>query len=150
MPAFDLLKLCVWREARGEDETNRLGVIWCVLNRVARPGWWGHDLRTVILHPKQFSSFNEGDPNELRFPDLTDDTNADTVAYHEIGDLCVQASAGQGENPVGAATSYFDASIAPPKWAATMTLVLRHGRMSFYARTQDLPPPDALDTVVNE
>jgi len=150
IPAADLFKICVWREGRGEDLINRAGIAYSIVNRVQRPCWWGTDLRSVILKPKQFSSFNEGDSNSALFPDLSDPDTPDSRAYLEISALCDGVAAGTATNPVGVATSYFDSSIAPPSWAATMVLTLRHGRISFYARKEDLPPPDAIDHAVNE
>jgi N-acetylmuramoyl-L-alanine amidase len=67
-----LVALCIWREARGELMTGKLAVGCVIRNRVAKPGWWGHDWRSVILKPFQFSSFNANDPNADKWPEDDD------------------------------------------------------------------------------
>src|ERR1700756_421568 len=64
----DLMALCVWREARGEGMLGRRGVAHVIKNRSLSPCWWGKDIRSVILKPRQFSSFNDSDPNSTKFP----------------------------------------------------------------------------------
>jgi len=59
----ELLTLCIYGEARGETPLGKLGVAHVVLNRAAKPRWWGHDVQSVILRHQQFSCFNKSDPN---------------------------------------------------------------------------------------
>jgi len=68
LSALDLMKLCVWREARGEGMLGKRGVAQVIQNRANDPSWWGHDIRSVILKPWQFSSFNMADPNSEKWP----------------------------------------------------------------------------------
>ena len=65
------LALCVWREARGESMRGKRLVAQVIRNRVEDPRW-PDDYVGVITQPKQFSAFNAGDPNALRFPHETD------------------------------------------------------------------------------
>lgn len=72
----DLMALCICREAANQSWLGKRGVGWVIQNRATEPGWWGHNLREVILRhvvtPSgksvyQFSSFNPGDPNSKKF-----------------------------------------------------------------------------------
>jgi cell wall hydrolase len=117
-----LLALCAWREARGEPLDAQRGVIWTILNRAAKPGWWGRDIISVILCPYQFSSFNQNDPNATKFPAPND------PAWPEI----LLAAVAPGTDPTGGATSYYDDSIPAPSWAGEMTPTVKLGRLNFY------------------
>lgn len=89
-----LLALCIWGEARGEPVIGQLAVTHVVLNRVARPSWWGHDVRSVILKEWQFSYFNSRSPGpglvqlaiaELALGKLTLDPTLGATHYHAVG-----------------------------------------------------------------
>lgn len=69
-----LLALCIWREARGESLNAKLGVAWTIRNRCAMAPAQGFkpDITGNILHPWAFSSFMEGDPNAVRYPNPYD------------------------------------------------------------------------------
>src|SRR6185312_7029005 len=111
---FTLLALCVWREARGESATTKLGVAWSIRNRVVRGGWWGNTWATVILKPYQYSSFNSNDPNACKLPAPTDPFWFDSLnAANDVYDVPVSP------DPTGGATSYFGKSMDanPPSWA---------------------------------
>lgn len=77
---LDLLALCIWREARGEGMLGKRGVAHVVANRVNANKFFGHDTRTVILKPYQFSSFNASDPNADKWPEETDPSWQDSQA----------------------------------------------------------------------
>lgn len=123
-----LLAVCIWREARGETIEGKQAVAWTVNNRVLNPGWWGHTLSSVILMPWQFSSFNSGDPNAVKWPTPGDQSWIDslTVATGVLG--------GTLPDNTGGATSYFDNSIAPPSWATdgSNTKTVSIGNLNFY------------------
>lgn len=94
----ELLALCIWGEARGEPVIGQLAIAHVVLNRVAAPRWWGHDVPSVILKPYQFSFFNdltraaEGASRpaqltiaELALAKLTQDPTLGATHYHAVG-----------------------------------------------------------------
>jgi spore germination cell wall hydrolase CwlJ-like protein len=116
-----LTALCCWREARGEPSEAWQAVIWTILNRAAKPGWWGQDVVSVILCPEQFSSFDQGDPNATKFPSSTD------PVFPEILIL----AANPGTDPTDGATNYFSGDVVPD-WAATMTPTVSLGALHFY------------------
>lgn len=117
-----LLALCAWREARGCSLQAQQGVVWTILNRAAKPGWWGTDVISVILKPLQFSSFNVGDPNATKFPVAND------PVWKEILLLAIAP----GSDPTDGATNYYDTSIEPPSWTTAMTLTTQIDSLRFY------------------
>jgi len=109
-----LLALCIWREARGESVTAKVGVGWTVRNRALRPSWWGRDWAGVITKKWQFTSMTgAGDPNLIVWPDRTDSTWLASL------DAAYTVYAGTVDDPTGGATHYFDKSLDrnPPSWA---------------------------------
>lgn len=116
-----LLALVAWREARGEPVEAQLGVIWSVENRVARGGWWGTNEVTVILFPKQYSSFDVGDPNATKFPTANDPV---------FSNMLVMAQA-PGSDPTNGATHYYSGDVVP-YWASSMTHTIDLGALHFY------------------
>lgn len=127
--------LCVWREAQGEKDLARRGVAHSIANRAADPGWWGHDVVSVVLKPFQYSSFNTNDPGHNKWPDTTDTSWQDCLS---VVDLVL---AGMDADPTSGATSYFDISIDghPPKWATDgeFEFTVQLGRLKFFRRTRD-------------
>lgn len=121
-----LLALCIWREARGESVEAKRGVAWAIRNRVTHPGWWGDTWVHVILKPWQFSSFNAGDPNSIKFPSETDN------AWQACLVISAEVFEGQGTDPVLGADHYHDVSIEPPAWTREKKLIASIGALRFY------------------
>lgn len=126
----ELLALCVWREARGEhSQAAKLAVAASIMNRVHGPKWWGNSIRTVILKPWQYSSFNHNDPNTGKWP----------VAGHEHWEECLRIAtdllAGLLKDNTMGAVSYFDRTLddCPPRWAAKMYHTCDIEDFHFYA-----------------
>jgi N-acetylmuramoyl-L-alanine amidase len=123
---FGFMALCAWREARNQKDAAIAGVCWAIQNRADNPGWWGHDIPSVVLKAKQFSSFNQGDPNWQKFPDENNPTDknvfeiASLVFTHGIVD------------PTEGATHYHDTSICPPAWTEGATRICQIGDFIFY------------------
>jgi|ERR1700722_11968689 len=124
----DLMKLCVWREARGEGLLGKRGVAHVILNRVAEPCWWGDDIPSVILKPWQFSSFNPSDPNSDKWPLDVD------PSFVDCSDVCNAVLQGTDKDITSGATFYCDVSINEPEdWVkAGYLLKLQVGRLRFY------------------
>lgn len=123
-PTF-LLALCAWREARGETAEAQRGVIHSILNRVARPSWWGRDIVSVILKPEQYSSFNPGDPNSVKFPASVSDP---------IWLAIVEMAFAPGPDNTAGATNYLDSSMwnDPPEWTKAMTPTVQLDGLRFW------------------
>lgn len=126
-----LLALCAWREARGEPTPAQKGVIHSILNRVAKPGWWGNSIASVILHHAknkigvdvyQYTSFDPKDPNSTKLP-----VDGDTV-----WPTIISIAQEPGEDPTNGATNYYSTDIPEPEWAAQMTCTASIGALKFY------------------
>lgn len=126
------LALTVWREARGESFPCQLGVAHAVLNRVARPKWWGNDIMSVIFKKWQFSSLT--DPHD---PQLTTWPRSDALPWQQCLKAAATALDGSIVNPVPGADSYFDVSIPAPVWAVPQAFVAQIGRIKFYNLDND-------------
>lgn len=113
-----LLALCVFREARGESYLGKVAVAWSIKNRVMKPSWYGSSYSSVILHKKQYSSFNADDPNATKFPVESD------VSWIESLEVCEQVYSGIVADPTGGSTHYHATSVAPP-WAVDPTTVFK-------------------------
>lgn len=83
LPAECVLALCIWGEARGEPIEGQIAVGCVVRNRAERSG---HDWWAVCLAPKQFSCFNETDPN---YPKIQ--RAADLLVEHTPTPILAQA-----------------------------------------------------------
>lgn len=129
----ELLALCIWREARGEDQTTRLGVGCSIRNRVLRPSWWGSDYASVILKPWQYSSFNSNDPNCKKYPRPQDAT--EWQAWQECLRVAQQVI-DECDDCTHGADSYFDQSLDnnPPIWVRSPRAqrTCQIGRLYFY------------------
>ena len=126
------LALAVWREARGEHMSGKIGVASCMLNRVARPSWWGTDISSVLFKKWQISSLT--DPKDRQ---LTEWPRTNDPAWIECLEVALQAVDGTLPDIVPGADSYFDESIPNPPWATPERFVAKFGRLLFYNVDQD-------------
>lgn len=70
----ELLARTIWGEARGEGRKGMEAIAAVIVNRMMHPTRWAHDVYGVVTADKQFSCWNERDPNRVKLLDrLTDD-----------------------------------------------------------------------------
>lgn len=113
--------LCIWREARGEPIEGKTA-IWHVLKNRLISGQWGKTMVAVVTSPWQFSSFNSGDPNSIKFPNPNDPT------WQE----CLDVVSSSGPDITHGAMFYFNPNVVRPAWAAKMDLMASFGNHDFY------------------
>jgi spore germination cell wall hydrolase CwlJ-like protein len=130
---LELLSLCVWREARGEQSQGQRGVAHVCRNRTLTPAWYnGHragNYHAVILQPYQFSSFSPGDPNEKKWP------ADDDPAWIRCQESALWVPCGVDPDNTFGATAYYDTSITfPAAWGdeANWVNTLNSGRLRFW------------------
>lgn len=116
--------LCVWREARGENYISKLGVWWVIKNRAAALHIPDDTIAAVVTRPKQFSSFNQNDPNVIQYPRALDHAWLD----------CLSVVEGVDTDPTGGATNYHSLpdGVPWPNWADPKKLTVTIGKFKFY------------------
>lgn len=114
-------------EARGEGRDGIIAVIWVILNRANKPGWWGKNVIEVCYSPLQFSCWNITDPNykKLAFIDLTSRT------FMYILGITLEVFSGTIPDITFGATNYH-AEDVNPEWAAKMFKTIKIGKHIFY------------------
>ena len=122
----DYLARTIYGEARGEGIKGMQAVANVVMNRVKAGGWYGASVKDVVLKPKQFSCWNENDPNRAII------LAANDAQLAQARSIAEQAIAGTLPDITGGATNYHAKSITP-YWAASMTKTATIGNHVFYA-----------------
>lgn len=125
---IDTLARTVWGEARGEGRTGMEAVASVIMNRVARPGWWGKDVTSVCKSKDQFSCWNQDDVNLKKMLGVTGADAPFTVAL----DVATKAVRRQLPDPTDGADHYFNPNKVLPSWAQHMDYCRRIGNHEFY------------------
>ncbi len=131
----ELLALVIYGEARGEPIEGKIAVAAVIMNRVKRDGWFGKNVKEVILKPWQFSVFNINDPNRERLEAIALDFKSHVETYESLKESYWVALGFLGNwlpSNVGAATHYFADYIDTPTWAEKMEHIRDIGRHKFY------------------
>ena len=72
----ELMALTIWAESRGEPLAGKVAVGTVILNRVSHRSWDGRTIREVCLKPRQFSCFNDNDPQRDKIIEIVNDFQA--------------------------------------------------------------------------
>lgn len=131
---LDTLARTIYGEARGQILQGQVAVGWVVRNRALRPRRFGASIKEVCLKPKQFSCWNEDDPNRKLV------LAADHTKRSFLGALGVAALVMSGDfpDPTGGADHYFTVEAPPgavhwpPKWSAEMRETVVIGAHRFF------------------
>lgn len=124
---LEIIARTIFGEARGEHYEGQQAVCSVIFNRVKKPRWWGHDARSVCLHPFQFSSWNEGDPNRAILIALKDDE----PIYGQCLSIAAAGIAGTLLDLTNDADSYRRIG-TPARWAEGLTPVANIGHHEFF------------------
>jgi spore germination cell wall hydrolase CwlJ-like protein len=108
-----LLAATTWAEARSEGELGMRAVAHVIVNRIGDR--FGDDLQTVVLSPKQFSSWNLGDPNRrlAQNPERYATGGADKETWDTALAVARQVLSGQSTDPTGGALFYHTRAVHP-------------------------------------
>ncbi len=71
-----IMALTIYGEARGESAEGKIAVGSVILERVDHRGWDGKTIPEVCLKRKQFSCFNENDPNYGKLLNIAENWDA--------------------------------------------------------------------------
>ncbi|MDE1905000.1 MAG: cell wall hydrolase [Rhodospirillales bacterium] len=99
-----------------------------VMNRVRRPGWWGHDVVSVCRAPWQFSCWNAGGANHAAMLAVTGADPAFVTALL----VAQEAIGGRLADRTGGADSYYAEGSPMPRWAAGRTPTAVIGGQIFF------------------
>lgn len=125
----------IWAEARGESATGQEAVGWVILNRV-NSSRYPNTVKSVVLQPRQFSAFNDDDPNRVRAISLSPSERG----YDAANSAALRVLRGQvPDHSRGAlhyanldtVAGYFGGRIPATHWIHTATERLKIGRHTF-------------------
>lgn len=114
MTEQEILARTAYGENRGGGEAGMQSVLNVIMNRAAKPGWWGKTPAGVCVMPKQFDCWMPNDPNYAIIMSIT---GSDPV-YAFAMSLASSALAGTLQDITNGATYYFADSMPEyPSWA---------------------------------
>lgn len=131
--AVDTLARTLWGEARGESDAGIEAVACVVVNRARlgvthrRLSWWGVTIIDVCRKPKQFSCWNDDDPNCAKLKKVT---TADKDFLRCL-DVAARAVDGKLFDATSGATHYHTKSVRPA-WAEGHAPTVTIGCHRFY------------------
>lgn len=125
-----VLARTIYGEARGEGSQGMAAVANVVMNRVARPGWWGSTVKGVCLKPWQFSCWNANDPNRALI--LSKVPGAGDRVFDEAWRIAGLAIAGKLPDVTGGATHYHTRAVRPA-WSDPRKQTAAIGAHVFFA-----------------
>ncbi len=125
--AEDVLARTVWGEARGEGVAGMAAVAMVVINRAKKPGWWGRGIEEICRRKRQFSCWNDDDPNRSKLATIgaEDRRFAQAMAIAELAQMGALADFTDG-------ATHYHAREVLPKWAEGKDPCLRLGGHLFY------------------
>ncbi len=127
MTELEVLTKTIYGEARGERQPGMEAVANVIINRAKNPGWWGRDVVSVCLKPKQFSCWNEDDPNRR----VLEHNLSGDIVYRLCEQIARRALAGQLPDHTNGATHYHTKSVQP-RWAEHLVPCADIGHHLFY------------------
>lgn len=120
-----ILARMLFGEARNCSREEKIAVAYTAINR-ANDGkkWNGSTVKEAILVPKQYSCFNENDPNRKK---IMNPEKYDKRSFIECLDVATRVLEGAYPDPTKGATHYHTLS-STPSWAKS-TKIEKKGRI---------------------
>lgn len=127
---IDIVARTLWGEARGENYQGRVAVAWVIRNRATKsPAYnWPNTPKAVCLQPKQFSCWNDNDPN---LSELKQVTTQDSI-FKECLDIARFVLTKDISDPTHEADHYYANWIKTPSWAVGQKVTATIGKHRFY------------------
>lgn len=124
---LDIFARTIFGEARGESFSGQVAVAWVIKNRSKRGHRFGDGtIRGTCLAPKQFSCWNEGDPNR----EIIRAATVDNPAFLRALGIAALVMMEDLDDPTLGADHYHTVSIRPG-WSESMTVTALIGRHRF-------------------
>lgn len=123
---LEIFAKTIYGEARGEPYLGQVAVAHVIRTRTFRPRRFGDGYEGVCLREKQFSCWNEGDPNRK----LLENVSLFELPMIRAMGIAALVMIGELSDPTAGADHYFATSIDPPRWARDMDVkaVIGHHR----------------------
>lgn len=120
----------LWGEARGEGVDGMLAVANVIRNRTENPSWWGDSYTDVCLKSRQFSCWNEDDPNRSKLDHVTVDDPQYLIA---VGIAALIIADALLPDTTNGATHYLVTEWIPKTyWTKALVAVATIGRHTFF------------------
>lgn len=124
---IDLMARTIYGEARGEGENGMQAVANVIMNRVNAGAWYGRTVEEVVKKPRQFSCWNDGDPNKK----VIETVNSGNSIFARALQIAKNAYYGKIQDLTLGATHYHAANIVPT-WAGDLIQTIKIGSHVFY------------------
>lgn len=144
MNDLEVLARTLYGEARAFDEIDAAAIACVVLNRVEYRNWPG-TAREVCLQPKQFSCWNETDPNRTRILLV----ERGHQWFDRCWEIAADALAGKIKDPTRSSTHYHTRAVHP-SWSKGKTPVYETQGHIFFNAIDTPAPKDAADALNQE
>lgn len=117
---LDIMSRTVYGEASNQGFRGMLAVAYVIMNRSKERN---QSPAEVCLAPKQFSCWNDGDPNVARI----NRANFDMPLFCQATVAALIAKDGLKEDPTHGSNHYYADYIPMPSWAKNMQLMVKIG-----------------------
>ena len=130
-----ILALTMWGEARSHGEEGMRAVGHVIKNRAdsGKRMFGGDEIADVAMKNKQFSAWNENDPNREAMLNISNlkKGSPDHVAWEKAYQIAGEILSGKSNDPTKGALFYHTTGVKP-YWAKTMKPVTRYANHIFY------------------
>lgn len=124
---IELFSRLLYGEARGESLEGQKAVACVVMNRVSKGGWFGCSLKDVILKRKQFSCFDDNDPN-CKILKKKEIKNKDFSLCFSIAEDFLML----GYQDITEGATHYHTKQVTPSWSKNLTFIKEFGNHKFY------------------
>jgi N-acetylmuramoyl-L-alanine amidase len=129
------MALTVYLEARGEPKEGQEAVAWVIMNRANHPSWMGKDVVSVCFQPKQFSGYNDDNPEyplALRIASDFENQCKHDASLMECYEVSCSVLSGAVMNPFGRPdVFYYHTLTSHPSWDSAYKEVAVIGNHKF-------------------
>lgn len=129
----EVMALTLYGEARGASFNAKLGMAQVMWNR-AKDGRFGTDIKDVVTKPKQFSCFNDSDPNLSVLMEVVEDFGAvfeENIHLRECYMVALAVINGCMTGKVKDSLYYHTTGVNP-KWNKKLVLEAKIGNTLFW------------------
>ena len=124
---LDVMSRTIWGEARSEGPKGMEAVAAVIVNRTL-DARWPRSIKEVCKQPKQFSCWNQRDPNRVKMLRVTEKDPSFQLAKK----VALRILQEKNKDTTCAGLTFYHTKRIRPKWARTQKPVVSIGRHHFY------------------